>query len=124
MIGENMRNLISAVFLMMIAQYVVAGENVPPNPGQLTMLHHSVMVENYNAIEAESLRISLDKNLKGFVEGKVCDSCEEIKVTITPQTKAYENRKEVPLKKAEARIGRYATVIYEVKTKQVVSIRW
>jgi len=109
---------------MMLAQYAVAGENMSANAGQLTMVHHSAMIENYNAIEAESLRISLGNDLNGFIEGKVCDSCEEIKVTITPQTKAYENRVEVPLKKAEARIGRYATVIYEVKTKQVVSIRW
>ncbi len=119
-----MRNLISAVFLMMITQYTFAGENTPPNAGQLTMVHHSAMVENYNAIESESLRISLGNNLKGFIEGKGCDSCEVIKVIITPETKAYENRVEVPLKKAEARIGRNATVIYEVKTKRVASIRW
>jgi len=58
------------------------------------------------------------------VEGKICDACKKVTVTITPQTKAYSNNIEVPLKQAENRLGRYATVIYEVKTKQVIAIRW
>ncbi len=108
---------------MMVAPLTVSASDSPV-PARLSMVHHSVMVETHNAIEAKSLRISLDNSLNGFIEGKVCDSCEEIQVTITPQTKAYENRVEVPLKKAESRIGRHATVIYEVKTKQVSEIRW
>lgn len=119
-----MKNYIPVVFLMMVAPLAVAGNGSTVSTQKLSMVHHSVMVENYNAIESESLRISLNDGLSGFVEGKVCDSCEEIRVTITPETKAYENRVEVPLKRAEARIGRYATVIYEVKTKRVSEIRW
>jgi len=80
--------------------------------------------ETHNAIESVSLRISLDDSLHGFIEGKVCDECDTIRVTITPDTKAYANNIEVPLKSAEARLGRYATVIYENKTKNVSAIRW
>ncbi len=119
-----MKNYIPVVFLMMVAPLAVAGTDSRVSTQKLSTVHHSVMVENYNALESESLRISLNDGLNGFVEGKVCDSCEEIRVTITPQTKAYENRSEVPLKRAESRIGRYATVIYDVKTKQVSEIRW
>ncbi len=109
---------------MMVAPLAVAGNDSQVSTQKLSLVHHSVMIENYNAIESESLRISLNDGLNGFIEGRVCDSCEEIRVTITPETKAYKNRVEVPLKRAEARIGRYATVIYEVKTKWVSEIRW
>ena len=82
------------------------------------------MVVKHNAIESTSLRISLDNTLHGFIEGKVCDFCKEMKVTITPETKAYEKNVEVPLKRAKERLGRYATVIYEIDTKKVSAIRW
>jgi hypothetical protein len=79
--------------------------------------------ERFNAIESEKLRISLDGS-NGFVQGKVCDFCEEIQVTITPDTRAFEDNKEVPLSRAAGRIGRFATVIYELETKKVTEIRW
>ena len=79
--------------------------------------------ERFNAIESEKLRISLDGG-NGFVEGRVCDLCEQITVTITPDTRAFEDDKEVPLSAAAGRLGRYATVIYELETKKVTEIRW
>ena len=81
-------------------------------------------IEKHNAFESMALRISIDKSSHGFVEGKVCDYCEEIKVNITPETKAYNNNVEVPLKQAKGRLGQYATVIYELETKNVSAIRW
>ena len=79
--------------------------------------------QRFNAIESEKLRISLEGS-NGFVEGRVCDFCEQIKVTITPDTRAFEDNKEVPLSRAAGRIGRFATVIYELETKKVTEIRW
>jgi hypothetical protein len=105
--------------LMLVMQTVAASDNQ-----RLTTVHHSMVIENYNAIEAEALRISLNDDLSGFIEGKVCDACEKIQVTITPATKAFANRVEVPLKRAKSRLGRDATVIYEVKTKNVTKISW
>ncbi|HEB82222.1 MAG TPA: hypothetical protein ENJ11_05110 [Gammaproteobacteria bacterium] len=81
-----------------------------------------VLVED--AIEADSLRISLGRDLRGFVEGKVCDDCETIKVVITPKTKAYENNVEVPLKRAAGRVGQSATVYYYIDSKEVSRISW
>ena len=95
-----------------------------PNEQRLAFVHKSVIIEKYNAIESDKLRISLGAGNSGFVEGQVCDSCEPIKVEITPATKAYDNNVEVPLKSAKSRLGRYATVIYEIETKNVTEIRW
>lgn len=81
-----------------------------------------IMVED--AIETESLRLSLSASLHGFVEGKVCDECETIKVPITPETKAFSGDVEVPLIKAKNRIGRPATVFYDIETKNATRIRW
>ncbi len=118
--------VISVLFLMMVNQVSAAPDNPGlsnPPPGFIRGPAQNT-VEKYQAIESLSLRISLDKSLHGFVEGKVCDSCKKIRVTITPQTKAYANNIEVPLKQAENRLGRYATVMFEVKTKKVINIRW
>lgn len=105
--------------LMLFMQVAIASDNQ-----RLTTVHHSQMIEEYGAMEANSLRISLNEKLSGFIEGKVCDACEVTQVTITPATKAFANNVEVPLKKAESRLGRYATVIYKVETKVVAEIRW
>jgi hypothetical protein len=125
--------------LSVTAQVSVAEETFPdiePQPGMVLPDGEVVpddfkpqqsrrgIIQTHNAIESQSLRISLDSSLHGFVEGKVCDQCETIKVTVTPETRAYDNDVEVPLIRAKSRIGRYATVIYELNTKNVSEIRW
>lgn len=77
-----------------------------------------------DAIETESLRISLDADNTGFVQGKICDTCAELKVAITPETRAFEKNTEVPLKKAAGRIGRQATVFINREHTRVTRIRW
>jgi hypothetical protein len=82
-----------------------------------------IMIED--AIETESLRISLNERTRtGIVIGKLCDQCEEIHVQITPETRAYENDKEVPLAKAKDRLGRYALVFIEKDKNKVTRIKW
>jgi len=111
---------VASVSLLVVTQ-VVAARDLPvaDDSGRMRGI-----IETHKSIEASSLRISLSNDLHGFVEGKVCDFCETIRVTITPDTKAYDNRVEVPLIKAKSRIGRYATVSYELETKNVSTIRW
>lgn len=92
-------------------------------PGQLPEPRIG-LIETHDAIETASLRMSLGKDMHGFIEGKKCDNCKPLKVTVTPDTKAYQDGKEVPLKKAKSRIGRFATVIFERETKNVSAIRW
>ena len=82
------------------------------------------IVKTYNAIKPASLKISLDDNLHGFIESKTCIFCKTIKINITPNTKVYANNIKVPLEQARNRIGQFATVIYELKTNNVSTIRW
>lgn len=82
------------------------------------------VMQTHNAIRSVSLRMSLDDNMHGFVESKTCSFCKTIRITITPKTRAFENNINVPLKKAKNRIGRHATIIYDLKTKQISAIRW
>ena len=118
-----MKNIINILILFM-SFGVVAGKLPVAPDGTQPLEERRGFKEMHNAIESESLRISLGADLNGFIEGKVCDQCETIKVTITPATKAYASNVEVPLKNAKSRIGRYATVIYELDTKNVSAIRW
>lgn len=121
-----MRKILQFLLLVTVAQYAVA-QDVPRGvevPEGVQTENPRRFYELTNAIESQSLRISLDSSMNGFIEGKVCDECETIKVTITPDTKAYDNSVEVPLKKAKDRLGRYATVIYELKTMKVSAIHW
>jgi len=115
-----MIKIFTFMFLSVVAQAVIAADEPIVNDDQPMR----GIRETHNAIETNSLRISLDSTRNGFVEGKVCDFCEMITVTITPETKAFANNVEVPLEEAAGRIGRFATVIYELDTKNVSAIRW
>jgi len=120
------QKLILMTILMMVAQGAMARDLpriVNLSSDQQPEIRRSI-IEKHNAIESESLRISMTSKLDGFIEGKVCDQCETITVTITPQTKAYKDGIEVPLIRAKNRIGRFATVIYELDTENVSAIRW
>ncbi len=122
--GEDMKNRFQMILVLPVLMLVMQTVMADDNPPRLATAHHSQVIEKHNAIEADALRISLNNKLSGFVEGKVCDACEEIQVKITPATKAFANRVEVPLERAKSRLGRYATVIYEVESKNVTEIRW
>lgn len=115
-----MIKIFSLMFLSVVVHSVIAAEAPIVNDDQPMR----GIRETHNAIETNSLRISLDSTMNGFIEGKVCDFCESITVTITPDTKAFANNVEVPLEQATGRIGRFATVIYELDTKNVSAIRW
>ncbi len=121
-IGEDMKNFISVLILS--ASFSVFAEKAPVVDGSADDEPRRGFREIHNSFESVSLRLSLGDDLNGFIEGKVCDECKTIKVTITPATKAYENGAEVPLKNAKKRVGRYATGMYELDTKNVSAIRW
>ena len=82
------------------------------------------IVKTHNTIKSVSLRMSLDENLYGFVDSKVCSFCKNIRIKITPDTIAYDNDVQVPLKQAKKRIGQFATVVYDLKTNNVSAIKW
>lgn len=77
------------------------------------------------AVETEALKISLDEETAtGFVYGKKCDECKQLKLTITPRSRAYAGKTEVGIAQAKSRLGREATVIFNKHTKEVIRIRW
>lgn len=86
---------------------------------------HAEDLGEEDAVESSSLKISLDeKTGTGVVYGRVCDHCDELKLTITPQTRAYRGYTQVALAEAKSRLGREATVIFNKQTKDVIRIQW
>jgi len=77
-----------------------------------------------DAIEADALRITLNNDGTGFVQGKICDACKSLTVAITPKTKAFDKEKEVPLQKAADRLGKPATVFINPEHTKVTRITW
>jgi CBS-domain-containing membrane protein len=118
---KNIKQMFFTVMFLLVSAEGFAAQDLPVVDDGAPMRG---IIETHNAIESSALRISLKADLNGFVEGKVCDLCETIIVTITPQTKAYANNIEVPLEQAKTRLGQYATVIFERDTKNVSEIRW
>ena len=77
-----------------------------------------------DAIETQSLRITLKGNNSGFIQGKICDECKLLTVAITAETKAFNKDSEVPLKQAATRAGKPATVFINIEHTQVTRIVW
>lgn len=83
------------------------------------------VIQLEEAMESKSLRISLNVDTgSGFVIGRICDQCDEIRVTITPETRAFNGASQVPLASARDRLGRYATVFINMKKNEVTRIKW
>ena len=82
---------------------------------------------------AYPLKISLDaEKLEGFIFYDICrwdkaekkDICKKQRLSITPQTQAYANDEQVPLRQAKDRIGKYAAIVYDKDTLIVKAISW
>ncbi len=82
---------------------------------------------------AYPLKISLDvEKLEGFVFYNICrrdkvenkSICKKQRLPITPQTKAYANNEQVPLRQAKNRIGKYAAIVYDKNTLIIKAISW
>jgi hypothetical protein len=132
-----MKKLFSLFLILQIAALPLTGAFAEDNTSKssTTGLPDGVNTKNHpkvrrfimaeNAMETESLRISLDaRTSTGFVIGKICDQCDQIQVQITPKTRAYHDNKEVPLARASDRLGRYATVFMDMENKHVTRITW
>ena len=113
------------VFFTLISLIITTQATAISNP-PVSITHQSdqVILKTHNTINSASLRISLDDDLHGFIDSKLCSFCRTIRIIITPNTLAYKNNINVPLKQAKNRIGRHATVVYDLKTKNISTIRW
>lgn len=77
-----------------------------------------------DAIETVSLRMTLNDDNTGYVQGKVCDYCKLLTIPVTAETKAFRNDMEVPLKQALTRVGKPATVFTNIEHTMVTRIVW
>lgn len=77
-----------------------------------------------DAIETESLRITLKDDNTGYIQGKLCDKCKLLTVAITAETKAFNKNTEVPLKQAAGRVGKFATIFINTEHTRVTRIVW
>ena len=113
------------VFFTLISLLITTQATAFSNPPDGTIYKSEPeILKTHNTIKSVSLRISLDDSLHGFVDSKVCSFCKPIRINITPDTLAYDNNVKVPLQQAKKRIGQYATVIYDLKTRNISAIHW
>ena len=118
---KNKTLVFFTLILLIITTRATAISNPPdsaiPKSGQ-------EIFKTHNTINSAALRISLNDDLHGYIDSKLCSFCKTIRIIITPNTIAYKNNVKVPLKQAKNRIGRFATVVYDLKTKNISAIRW
>ena len=119
-----MKNYIRLFFTLITLIATTQATAISNPPEQLQFKAGQDIIPTHNTIKSVSLRMNLDDDLNGTVVSKVCSFCRTIKITVTPNTIAYNNNIKVPLEEAKSRIGRYATIIYDLKTKNVSAIRW
>ncbi len=113
------------VFFTFVSIIITTQATAISNPPVSTLRDSGTeTLKTHNTISSVYLRISMDDDLHGFVDSKLCSFCRTIRIIITPNTTAYHNNVEVPLKQAKERIGRHATVVYDLKTKNIRAIRW
>ena len=77
-----------------------------------------------DAIETESLRITMKDDGTGYIQGKLCDKCKMLTVPVTAQTKAFDKNIQVPLKQAAGRVGKPATIFINMDHTRVTRIAW
>lgn len=122
--GDVMKNNIQ-LFITLVSLIVTTQTSAISNPPEPSVSHSGLeKIQTHNTITSVALRMQLNDDLYGTIESKVCSFCKTLKIKITPQTTAYDNDVKVPLKEARNRIGRNATIIYELKTNIVSAIRW
>lgn len=81
-----------------------------------------IMIED--AFELEPAVYFLGKNLNGAVHGQVCNTCPLVKVVITPETRAFNGKKEVSLLSKVGSTKKPRFTFYNIKTKKVTRLVW
>ncbi len=106
-----MKQLIKLVFTV-----VIALTSMQAISGKLIMIE--------DAFELEPSVYFLGKNLTGAIHGKVCETCPLVKLTITPQTRAYNGEKEVSLASKVGSTKKPRFTYYNIKSRKVTRLVW
>lgn len=73
--------------------------------------------------ETSALRVTLTGPESGRVVVKECDSCSEMELEITADTKVYKSNSVVPLARVERFRGQEGVVFRDIKSKRVTRIK-
>jgi len=119
-----MKKLTQAVFILVSLMTATQAAAISTHINSSAHKSNLSALQTHQTISSVYLRISLDENLNGFVDSKLCSFCKPLRITITPKTTAYNNNVKVPLKHAKKRLGQRASIVYDLKTKNVSAIRW
>ena len=77
-----------------------------------------------DAIETDKLQLSIDASLDGYVIARRCPKCPDVRLKVDKKTQAFKQGKQIHLNQAKHRNGKFATVIFDPKTKMVKRITW
>ncbi len=77
-----------------------------------------------DAIETDKLQINIDASLNGYIKARRCPSCPDIRLKVDKNTQAFKHGKSIHLNQATHHNGKFATVIFDPKTKRVKRIKW
>jgi hypothetical protein len=76
------------------------------------------------AIEGEPDTFFLGQELNGAIRNKICDTCPEVKLVITPKAEAYVDRQPTDLKAMADSSKKPYLIFYDVKNNQVTRMYW
>ncbi|MCW8855252.1 MAG: hypothetical protein OQK76_08980 [Gammaproteobacteria bacterium] len=79
---------------------------------------------NEEVIEGKPDTFFIGKTLEGTMRIKACDSCDDLKLRITPDVKAFLEGKPVLLRDVAKRSDKPLVVFYDSKTKLVTKLHW
>jgi len=119
-----MKNYIQMFFISILLSSTTQVAALSAHPSSTASNAGLKTLKTHQTISSVYLRISLNKNLHGFIDSKLCSFCPPIRIIITPSTIAYDNNIKVPLAQAKKRLGQHASVIYNLKTKNISAIHW
>jgi len=84
---------------------------------------YAEIILNEDAVEADQITVVGSKT-NGFVLVKKCDTCPQLRLQLSPNTKAFFNGKEVPFSNVPSKAKNAITVIYDPKINTVNKIVW
>lgn len=89
----------------------------------VTKASYAEIINHEDAIETNEIMV-VGTQPNGFVLARKCDKCPQLRLQLSPNTKAYSKGKQVPMSNVPNRAKTAITVIYDPKTNTVNKIKW
>jgi len=86
-------------------------------------LSFAEIINHEDAIETNEI-ILVGTKTNGFVLARKCAKCPQLRLQLSPNTKAYAQGQQVPMSSVPNRLKTAITVIYDPKTNVVNRIKW